>query len=179
MTAQDTKAEYRTEKEIRGWLKEEGYSLVEVDVQDGNGDRQPSWAFGVLFSPNATNATQRKIPIVLVGREEIGRVDAILEVALAPAHAELLNSGSYVSKLAFKKIRERIFLHGTGLSFPRNAEGELERIRLDESVYSDAPLTRDRVMTILRRLYAVLLFASDVMTEVSDEEGTSGVQLGE
>ena len=155
-------AKTHLERQVRTWLTDEGYALVPVSL---GGPQPPHWVFGVVFSPGATEENQGKLVTVVVGREDIGRIDLILEFNLEPeAVAKLRFHGERPSP-HYLKVRGVFLAHEIGFNFRGSDPKAPDAVRLDDLLYLDAPLSRHLLMGSLRRLYRIALHFSQVLVD--------------
>ncbi|HKZ59215.1 MAG TPA: DUF2299 family protein [Candidatus Thermoplasmatota archaeon] len=167
----ETTSSSRVGNQIRGWLENEGYALVNTQAK---GEPAPSWSFGVIFTPTPRSKSQVAVPIAIVGKDEVERVELILDTRLGEEHRKLMNEGTGYSQRATKTIREKLLLKGVGFTFVRDKDDQVVALRFDEVLYQDG-VSRDGMMRSLRGLYSVFLYACDVLTELS-RPGSAGFE---
>lgn len=157
---------------VRRWIVEDGHPIGNVDI---HGPNQPDWKLALHYSPaGSLEPMQQKVNMIILGREKQRRVEVVLRANLAPSHREAMNRNSVLSAGALKRIRSSLFVEGIGLALLPPG-GPLTDIQFDDVIYYDA-LTKDRLMASLRRLYAILLFSSDLMSEAADP-GRQGIDV--
>lgn len=148
---------------LRKWLTEEGHPILET------ASIQPpaTFAFAIAFHPNP--AQPMKIPILVVGRAESGRIELIMDAKLSDGHRKAMNNPNVFAKSGISQLRERLLLSGVGFGLNRDGFDRIASLRLDDILYPDDPsgrINRDEFMRSLRRLFNVFLMVGETLSRV-------------